>query len=94
MPADLVQLTGGALLDIFTNVALRMWPLVLHFEDSNHLVDAVVSAYRIIVIPYKEVRAECCVFRYLHFPVPAQDASRVNFLHISCLIRLALRSTR
>jgi hypothetical protein len=71
-----------------------MWLLVLHFEDRNRLVNAVVSAYRIIVIPYKEVRAECCVFGYLHFPVPAQDASGVNFLHIGCLIRLALRSTR
>jgi hypothetical protein len=71
MPADLVQLTGGAPLDVFTNVALRMWPPVLHFKDRDRLVDAVVSAYRIIVIPYEEVRAECCVFGYLHFPVPA-----------------------
>jgi hypothetical protein len=46
------------------------------------------------MIPYKEVRAECCVFRNLHFPVPAQDASRVNFLYIGCLIRLALRLSR
>jgi hypothetical protein len=46
------------------------------------------------MIPYKKVRAECCVFRNPHFPVPAQDASRVNFLHISCLIRLALCLSR
>jgi hypothetical protein len=53
-----------------------------------------MSAYRIVIIPYKEVRAECCVFRDLYFPIPAQDASRVNFLYISCLIRLALRLLR
>ena len=94
MSADFVQLTGGAPPDIFTDVALDVWPLVLCFQDSDRLVDAVMSAYRIVIIPYKEVRAECCVFRDLHFPVPAQDASRVNFPHISCLIRLALRLSR
>ena len=94
MPADLVQLTGGAPPDVFADVALRMWLLVLHFKDSDRLVDAVVSAHGIVVIPHEEVRAECCVFGNLHFPVPAQDASRVNFPHIGCLIRLALRSSR
>lgn len=94
MPADLVQLTGSVLLNIFANVALCIQLLVLYFKNSDYLINAVVSAYKIIVIPYKEVRAECYVFKYLHFPIPAQDASRVNFLYISYLIRLALYLTR
>ena len=55
-------MTGGAPPDVFADVALRMWPPVLHFKDSDRRVDAVVSAYRIVVIPYEKVRAECCVF--------------------------------
>ncbi|KAG9195901.1 hypothetical protein G6011_01022 [Alternaria panax] len=53
-----------------------------------------MSAHRIVVIPHEEVRAECYIFGYPHFPVPAQDASRVNFPHVGYLIRLALRSSQ
>lgn len=68
------------MLDIFTDVFLKAFLVILLLQDFNCPLHAVVPSHGIIVIPRKDGFLKGYIVGYPHFTRPPEDATRINLL--------------